>query len=115
MKGLMIILVNIFALSASAGGVNTDAFSMEFYRVAASRCEGGEEKFCSTLVHFCERSKDVKACFVLSYVVGLRGDDERGLKYLKVACDGGMLEACRHVPIIQNYIKEKLDANKVVL
>lgn len=115
MRTLIAICILTFARSVLGDDVQSGMPSGEFYRIAADKCESGEEKVCSLLVKSCEKSNDAKACFHLAYAVGLRGDDEKGLKYLRLACDGGILEACRQIPVIKDYIKEKQDANKVVL
>lgn len=115
MKCSILTLTLALTLVGSADEAQSPLPSTEFYTIAADKCQHGDEEGCGVLVKLCENARDAIACAHLAYSVGLRGEDEKGLKYLKLSCDGGLLEACRQIPIIKNYIKEKHEANKVVL
>ena len=86
-----------FSLSVHAG---------EPFLETSKACGEHDSKACSALRSWCE-SGEALACYHLSYNLGLAGQDELGLTYLKKACRGGIASACRHIPIIQRYIESK--------
>jgi len=97
--------IGSFALALLFSG-SIGADQVDPYWMMGQECSKGNKAACSELKERCEDGVP-GACFHLSYNIGIQGDDELGLKYLKKACDGGILEACRNIPIIKRYIEGK--------